>query len=400
MHFDLHYRLDIVNRIKDVVQDIKEWNSEERLDISELDDLVDRVKVFEHCAAPDHEFTIAGSDSSGEFPVASYGDSYVYLVTGLTRVFSSGDEGRLKELDVPGLNLTDLLWLPEDQVVRDQRYDEFFTRLIGIPLLELAQRSDYMELRRQHGGQRGTPDELIEFMVRPPAHDASNIRIHTMTATELCTIARLLRSDFKPTYAISDTTLTLPLVKQKGCIFFELVKRYCCVLAREKETVFMALSKSHNLPHMGQLEDMIEKQCAKDHWFLRLPDQETDGIKPSFLGARGVPPIGGITYIFKLSSGTPPLRVDLDRKFWVENIQDDNPAIQQQREVQIFRDLDFASHDQRCYGYPYPIKASHDIVSLTKPERQALKKHLIDEAEKAGLKRRNFTDTSLFTGHS
>ena len=68
-------------------------------------------------------------------------------------------------------------------------------------------------------------------------------------------------------------------------------------------------------------------------------------------------------------------------------------------EIQLFRDLDFASHDQRCYGYPYPIKACHDMASLTNAERIALRKQIIDAAIEKGLKRKNFIDPSIQTGH-
>lgn len=34
-----------------------------------------------------------------------------------------------------------------------------------------------------------------------------------------------------------------------------------------------------------------------------------------------------------------------------------------------FGALDYSAHDQRCYGYPYPIKAAHDRGSLTEQER-------------------------------
>jgi hypothetical protein len=70
-----------------------------------------------------------------------------------------------------------------------------------------------------------------------------------------------------------------------------------------------------------------------------------------------------------------------------------------EREMRIVRDLDFASHDQRCYGYPYPIKACHDMASLTEAERVAFRKKVIDEAVANGLKRKNFLDPSIPAGH-
>ena len=68
-------------------------------------------------------------------------------------------------------------------------------------------------------------------------------------------------------------------------------------------------------------------------------------------------------------------------------------------ETKIFEDLDYASHDQRSYGYPYPIKAAHDRASLTQAERIALRKQIIDAAVRSGMKRSLFRDVSKSTGH-
>lgn len=93
------------------------------------------------------------------------------------------------------------------------------------------------------------------------------------------------------------------------------------------------------------------------------------------------------------------MRLDIDYEYWAQHIYDADHDKQKQCEIQLFRDLDFASHDQRCYGYPYPIKACHDMASLTDDERAALRNQIIDEAVKSGLKRKNFVDPSIVTGH-
>ena len=93
------------------------------------------------------------------------------------------------------------------------------------------------------------------------------------------------------------------------------------------------------------------------------------------------------------------MRLDMSLKYWQQFIRSDDKEEQKCHEIQLFRDLDFASHDQRSYGYPYPIKACHDMASLTDDERLAMRKQIIDEAVKAGLKRKNFVDPSILTGH-
>ena len=85
------------------------------------------------------------------------------------------------------------------------------------------------------------------------------------------------------------------------------------------------------------------------------------------------------------------LRLVLDGTFVVDGTQ--------ANERRLFEDLDYASHDQRCFGYPYPIKAAHDRASMTKTERVALRKQVIDAAVRAGMRRSLFRDASRATGH-
>jgi len=66
---------------------------------------------------------------------------------------------------------------------------------------------------------------------------------------------------------------------------------------------------------------------------------------------------------------------------------------------QFFGSLDYASHDQRCFGYPYPIKAAHDRGSLTEQERTVLRQQLVESAVHAGMRRALFRDPSQLTGH-
>ena len=100
-----------------------------------------------------------------------------------------------------------------------------------------------------------------------------------------------------------------------------------------------------------------------EHWFFRLPVPEIDAWTFSPVEGRVVPPPGAITYLFRLHRNTPVMRLDIDRERWEIQLKDDPDA-----EAQMFRDLDYCGHDQRAYGYPYPIKACHDRVRLSEVE--------------------------------
>lgn len=407
MHYDIHFRSDVVDRIKDIVADIHTWNEDDGAASSEIEELRDYVQVFEHCPRPDRPFQIGGADGSGDFPCVRYGDSVVYLVTAMARLYGAAAAGTLTERKTTNCDIVDFLWLPEDKMKAKYQYRKFFAQLIGAPLEDICQESDYYQLTKAHGGGVPSPVDLIETLILPPSHEANNIGIQLLSTAEAGSLIRLMQSldasnaETEPIYILEDTTLALPMVSSKSTLFFEIAKRYACKVAREKGITYMTVSKSHNMPHMDLIEDMVkEMNPSGEHWFLRIPCKQIGEPKPALLGTRSIPPAGAVSYIFKLHRTTTPMRLDMDFEYWQEHIWSEDKELMRCREQQLFRDLDFASHDQRCYGYPYPIKACHDLASLTDDERIALRKQIINEAVKAGLKRKNFVDPSIQTGHA
>ena len=406
MHFDIHFRDDFANKLKNVVNEIYSWNISDNYSLTEIDQLSCFVQGFEHCAVPDHRFLIGVADGSGDFPCVCYGDTVVYLVTAMARLYVATPTG-LSEQRTALEDMVNILWLPEDKRKARTQYLDFFSQLIGEPLEKICEKSDYFLLTELHGGGVPSPLDLIDKLITPPAHESSNISIQLLNTAEVGALIRLMRylesvqKEDIPIYLLEDTTMSLPLVTSKSALFFEIAKRYACTLGRDNGVIYSTLSKSHNMPHMDLIEDMVKEIVPSgEHWFMRLPVEQVGEKSPSFLGTRTIPPIGAVTYLFKLHKNTQPMRLDLDYEYWIKNIWNDDKTLMSAREIQIFRDLDFASHDQRCYGYPYPIKACHDMVSLTNGERVALRKQIIDEAVKAGLKRKNFVDPSILTGHA
>ena len=88
------------------------------------------------------------------------------------------------------------------------------------------------------------------------------------------------------------------------------------------------------------------------------------------------------------------MRLDMDREWWDVHYKNDHHALEQ-----VFRELDYCSHDQRAFGYPFPVKASHDRTRLSRAERLVLKKQIIDAAVVKGMNRSLFRDVSQQTGH-
>ncbi len=405
MHFDIHFRSDVIDKIKDVVDEIHTWNINDTTTEDEIRELTDQAVSFIHCARPDHDFLIAGADGSGDFPCVCYGDSVVYLVTAMSRLYEAKD-GPLTEVEVSAEDVVDFLWLPEDKAKARTQFLNTFALLLDDTLENICEKSDYFELAKKHGKGVSSPTDLLDTLILPGAHESNNIGIQLYSTAEAGALVRLMKSLMKdgkpdkPIYILEDTTLALPMVTAKSTLFFEIAKRYACEFARENGFTYMTLSKSHNMPRMDLIEDEIRKKNPSgEHWFVRIPSKATGETKPAFLGTRTIPPVGAVSYIFKLHNTTQPMRLDMSLKYWQQFIRCDDKNEQQCREIQLFRDLDFTAHDQRSYGYPYPIKACHDMASLTDDERLAMRNQIIDEAVKAGLKRKNFIDPSILTGH-
>ena len=107
-----------------------------------------------------------------------------------------------------------------------------------------------------------------------------------------------------------------------------------------------------------------------------------------------------MTYLVRFHRNTPVMRLDMDSTYWEQCVKGASKAETLQNEKRIFEDLDYSSHDQRCFGYPYPIKAGHDRASLSEQERVALRKMVIDAAVSAGISRAQFRNASTATGHA
>jgi hypothetical protein len=203
-------------------------------------------------------------------------------------------------------------------------------------------------------------------------------------------------------YVLMDTTMSLPMVTRHDLsLFYEHVKRLCCVRARERGIALFTISKSHGLPSIELLEGLacdklgLDRKKTAEHWYLRMPLLGFDNWELPLIEGRQIPPVGAISYLFRLHRNTPVMRLDMDRDWWEQRIQG-NPEAEQK----LFSELDYCGHDQRAYGYPFPIKACHDRTRLSQAERLVMKKQIIDAAVAQGMKRSLFKDVSMATGHS
>lgn len=374
------------------------WESKPRLDEETAGQILGAIVPFSHTNRTD-DFRIAGVDGSGDYPSFTYADAFVYVATASGTVFRTDAlHGLVEEQVLVEPNL-ELVWLPEDRDKAEGQWLIAFSSLAGLDVAKVIAESDYTALKRAHAGSGAG----IEHLVLPRASDTSNCGIQLRSCAEWGAALRLIECDPPCRYVLMDTTLSLPFIKTKdNSLFHEQLKRLCCVRARERGVCLFTISKSHGLPSIELIENLAREKRAlpesktAEHWFLRLPmpgiDEWTlDGL----IEGRQIPPVGAVSYLFRLHKNTPVMRLDMDRVWWEAELKDDSDG-----ERRVFQELDYCSHDQRAYGYPFPIKACHDRTRLSNAERLVLKKQIIDAAVAKGMSRSLFRDASAATGHS
>jgi hypothetical protein len=394
MRFDIHLRQAVRQRLAAVSAQMAAWNTQTGESPDVHTKLVGAIEHFSHTTHADDLF-VGGVDGSGDFPVIAYGDSFVYATVATATIYKSDAVHGLREMETGIPPLIEFTWLSGSEQQRTTALFESFERPTGHSIEDVIIGSDYQEMRRN--GRTDVASARAGLIV-PPAHDAGNLAIQLRTTAELAAALRLIEKAPPGAFVFTDGTMTLPFVQRKRqSLFFDHLRRFCCVRARDRGVVFAALSKSHGLPSGVRLDEAAREKLGTpdpEHWFLRMPDSDRDGWSPLPPDGPRVPPVGAITYLVKLHRTTPIMRLDLDARFW------EAPGMLPNTEQRLFEALDYSGHDQRCFGYPYPIKAAHDRASLTQHERFTLKKQVVDAAVEAGLKRSYFRDASQATGHA
>ncbi|MDA7618297.1 hypothetical protein N8703_03260 [Verrucomicrobia bacterium] len=397
MPTDLPIRESFRLKVDALAAKMNAWQTKPRIDPSEKKNLEDAVISFNHTTSV-KEFKIGGVDGSGDYPSFTYADSFIYLASASGTVYGTDTLHGLKEetaLNEPTLELT---WLPEDQSAARPSWIHSFGELAGRPVRDVIDQSDYRSLM----SKKKSVDDLVKQLILPKASDIQNVSIQLRTTAEMGTGLRLVMHEPACRYVLMDTTFSLPMVTGSGnTLFFEHLKRLCCVEALKRDIAFMTISKSHGFPSMDQIEDIVAekmglpKDVTAEHWFLRLPIKNEDAWQTSLIGSRSIPPVGAASYLFRFHRNTPVMRLDMDLNYWRSYLKGDCSA-----EKKLFEELDYTSHDQRAYGYPYAIKACHDRARLTMEDRKSIKKQIIDAAVSKGMQRAMFRDVSMATGHN
>lgn len=405
MRFDLNLREVVKKQILDAAEEMKAWSTDPTLRDKEREAIAQRLHFFPHTTKFEDK-RYGGVDGSGDFPALTYADCAVYFTVAQGVIYQSTPDTGLKELPVLADPVVHVTWIPEDDAKRSEVLLAAFASLAGRDVKDVIAKSDFLKLRAAYGRKAVTVDELFKGLILPRPTDAGNLGIQLRTSAEMGAALRLICSDQRPDYVLVDTTMSLPLVTQNGSLFFEHLKRLCCVEATKRGVGFFALSKSHGLTSIEQVEALVREMAIAmgnayaEHWFIRLPIPNVDPWSFPLPDGKRVPPYGAVSYLVRFHRNTPIMRLDVDFNYWQQYLRGANDAATSANEAKVLGDLDYASHDQRAFGYPYPIKACHDRTSMKMAERVALRKQIVDAAVAAGMKRTLFKDVSIATGHA
>lgn len=406
MRFDLHVRQGVKEQIESLVGRMRDWEAGPRLDRDQIARLRAAIQPFEHTTTCGAGLRLAGVDGTGDYPALAYADSFVYITLAQATCYQASPLSGLREVGPAPEPLLHFAWVPQDEGRRKSALDDAFAALAGEEVEAVLERSDYRLVKARATGRAHTVSSLRAGLILPQAADAGNLEIQLRSAGELGAALRMLKGGAAPCYLLMDGTLSLPLVSHPAnSLFYEHLKRLCCVEARARGIGFFSLSKSHGLPSVETVEEAarerlgLERGKVAEHWYFRIPERGMDGWELSLTEGRRLPPPGAVTYLGRFHRTTPVLRLEMDREYWSEYVRGETEEETREAERWIFGDLDYASHDQRCYGYPYPVKAGHDRASLTQAERAALRKQIVEAAVRAGMKRSLFRSAAQASGH-
>jgi len=396
----LPIRADVIAQLEKIAGKMAAHESAPLIDEAEKESIKGAIHSYRHTTTHDN-LVIAGVDGTGDFPSISYSDSFVYLTMAQGTCYKADATSGLKEVEAVA-PIFELTWLANDPTQYKDALDDYFASLAGISVADVIRTSDYRVLKQRKTGRADSVTSLVDNLIRPQPSDTGNVAIQLRSCAELGAALRLIKSDAAPQYVLLDSTYSLPFAgRRQVSLFFEHLKRLCCVEARTRGIGFFALSKSHGMPGMEVIEQLAAECVGErgEHWFFRIPVQGRDDWELALVENRNVPPVGAVSYLVRFHRNTPVMRLDMDIEFWRERIRADKEDETQANERTLFEDLDYACHDQRAYGYPYPIKAGHDRASLTNAERAAFRKMIVQAAVAKGMPPKLFRSVSQATGH-
>jgi hypothetical protein len=373
-----------------------------------LDKLLTSFSPFPPNHIFEEDFLVGAIDGSGVAPLLQYEDVVVHLVTANLALYTTNSrQGEpMKSLSVDdfppiptGGRLTEAFWIPMDETHKGKRFMSFIKKISDVDDVNEILYAFFSEIK---GRQISSIEELHHYpklrniksiedvVIFPPASAVQRVQDHIRWIGEAALARRTLDSKLNLKYLFLDGALTLLMRERRG--YPILVPNYMirdvCARARKKGTIVAGVSKSHTVPCWGLIAELAESHFGHGcHWFCRLPgDEGPEGKKLNILkGRKQIPPTNGVTYLFRFSDDMPVLRIDFDRIWWNRNILSLDEERSRTKEIQLFQEIDFISHDARWYGYPCPLSFAHLLTTIAGEGRELIAEQAITIAKEEGF---------------
>jgi hypothetical protein len=390
MQLPPNIKFSINKQIVSLTKEIKNWA--QTTSSNELKEVTARIQFFNHVTSKQN-LTVCSVDGSGDFPAIQYLNSFIYLSVAQAVQYKTNALHGLKEYNAV-FPVAQFTWIPEQRDLSESSFDEAFEQLSGESVMDVIEQSDYRTIKEKARGKKKTLKDLHKTLIRPEASDAGNIGIQLSTTSKLGLVLKAINEIDALDYLLIDSTLSLPLIYSESSLFFEHLKRLCCLRATERKICLLSISKSPAISSLSLLEKAALDKTGKnmgvaEHWYLRLPTSQ-DNWEFDLSESKNLPPQGAVTYLFRLHQQYPVMRLDIDEGYWNNYIYHISEKVLHENEQKLFEDIDYMSHDQRCYGYPYPLQAAQARTNLRETEKNNFRQHFVDIAVQNGLDRKLF----------
>ena len=153
MRFDLHLRATVLEDLQTIAGEMRTWQAQAKVGEAETEQIRQQVGSFAHCTIRTG-LRVAGVDDSGDFPMLSYADSFVYLSVAQGTVYEADRLAGLKEVSPLSAPLIQFDWIPESEKTGRAALLKAFERLAGRPLDKVIQQLDYCQLKQQETGKK------------------------------------------------------------------------------------------------------------------------------------------------------------------------------------------------------------------------------------------------------
>lgn len=391
----------IKSQIQQIAETMKQYEETPALSEEERLLLFDRIRFFHHSTKQDNLF-FGAAKGGGDFPSVIYGNSYVYVTVANSILFRTDRVSGLVEVKTgiePQVNVS-LLHQASERT--SFQLDEVFADLCGMPIAEVIENSDYQNLKIPDKNKGSGADFLYQNLIRPPESDSGNLSIQLRSTAEYGATFKLIRSAEDCNYILLDGTLSLPFVtRPDASLFYEHLKRLCCVEAHRKKIGLLFLSANHGVVEAKLLENLAREKSSLptdapvEHCFFRFPVPKVDEWQGTLTEKYRIPPAGAVTYLVWLHKNFPAYRLDVDRSFWLDFVYGNTDAETERNEQKLFEILDYLCHEQRSFGFPYPLRAVQNRLAMSRAERTGLRKQIIDRCVEYGMKRALFREASF-----